>query len=71
MNTPKYIVKWERPYQGAGVETAASEECGNAKDAYDRLVSVQCDPGCSKARAFTLGGKKVSSRQLRARARIK
>jgi hypothetical protein len=67
----KYTVTWEMPYQGKGVETKRIEHFERAEAAYRQLVSVQCDPECTKGRAMTYDGRPVTSRQLRAWAKIK
>ena len=64
----KYTISWDMPYQGAGVSTCRAESYEKAAEAYEQLISVQCDPGCSRAKAM-IKGREISTRQLRAWAR--
>lgn len=65
-----YTISWEMPYQGRGIGTSRSESYEKAADAYRQLISVQCEPGCTRARA-TRDGNTVTARQLRAWGKIK
>jgi hypothetical protein len=62
----KYIVSWERPYQGQGVSTEEKESYNSALGAYRRFVDAQCTPDCSRVNVRKADGTFVSAGQLRA-----